>query len=102
LKLLLILALVALLIWFAYRRLRPYLQLLRQLIGVLKGTIEAGSRTQSELRRDGENAESKLVRCAACNTWIPQSRAFNANAVSYCSRACLQKAPKVGRRKAAG
>jgi hypothetical protein len=99
LKYLLTAALVALLIWLIYRRLRPYIQMLRQFISAVRGTIETG--TQSELHRDTQNAESKLVRCANCDTWVPQARAFGANSAFYCSRVCLELAAKIRRRKAA-
>jgi hypothetical protein len=101
-KLLLVLALLALLVWFLYRRLRPYIQILRQFLGVFKGTIDAGSHSSpGEFRQDSQIADSKLVRCAECNTWIPLSRALNANSNSYCSRECLKKAPALRGRKTA-
>ena len=101
-KLLLVLALIALLVWLLYRRLRPYIQLLRQLLGVFKGTIDPGANSSpGEFRQDPQIANSKLVRCAECNTWIPLSRALNANSTSYCSRECLKKAPALRSRKTA-
>src|SRR5882762_3518441 len=100
LKYLLVLALIALLFWLLYRRLRPYIQILRQMIGIVGGTLGKNF-PQSEFGRTTPNAQSKLVRCAACNTWIPESRALNSDSSSYCSRACLRKAPAVKGRKAA-
>lgn len=101
-KLLLVLALVALLVWFLYRRLRPYIQILRQFLSVFKGTIDSGANSSpGEFRQDSQIANSKLVRCAECNTWTPLSRALNANNSSYCSRECLKKAPAVRGRKTA-
>jgi hypothetical protein len=102
LKFLFTAALVALLLWLLYRRLRPYIQILRQVLGVVKGTLDAGSKSQTTVDRGSENSQSKLVRCSACATWIPMSRALYANSASYCSQACLQKAPKVRGRKTAG
>jgi hypothetical protein len=97
LKYLLVLALIALLFWLAYRRLRPYIQTLRQMLGILRGTLGKPPAVQSEFGRSART-ENKLVRCSACNTWIPPARALHSNATSYCSKACLQKAPAVKRR----
>jgi len=67
LKFLLLLALIALLIWFLYRRLRPYIQLLRQVLGAFKGTIDLGSKSATgEFRQNSQKADNRLVRCAAC------------------------------------
>jgi hypothetical protein len=101
LKYLLLLALIALLFWLLYRRLRPYIQILRKVIGILAGAFDKNSTSQSQWRRVAPDAENRLVRCAACDTWIPQRRALNADSASYCSRECLQKAPATKRRKAA-
>jgi hypothetical protein len=95
-------ALVVLLLWLLYRRLRPYLQLLRQVVGAFTGTLAAAAQSQAEVRRDPQGSASKLVRCAACSTWVPLNRALQANSSTYCSESCLLKAPKVKGRKTAG
>lgn len=101
-KLLLVLALVALLVWFLYRRLRPYIEILRRFLSVFKGTLDPGSHSSTDgFGQDSRIASSKLVRCAECNTWIPLSRALNADSNSYCSRECLKKAPALRGRKTA-
>ena len=101
-KLLFVLALIALLIWLLYRRLRPYIQLLRQFLRAFRGTIDLNSSSPTgEFRQGGPNLDSKLVRCGHCNTWIPLSRALNANSSAFCSPACLKQAPTVKQRKTA-
>ena len=95
-------ALVALLLWLLYRRLRPYIQMLRQVLRAFTGALDATSESQSGLGQRGETSASKLVRCASCSTWIPMNRALHANSSSYCSQVCLRKAPKVKGRKTAG
>jgi hypothetical protein len=100
LKYLLVSALIALLFWLAYRWLRPYIRTLRKMLGILRGTLGKPPASQSEFGRSART-ENKLVRCAACKTWIPQGRVLHSNAASYCSKACLQKAPAVKRRKEA-
>jgi len=90
LKYLLVLALVALLAWFLYRRLRPYLQLARQFLSAFKGTLDLGTRASNdEFGEDLRNARSKLVRCVGCNTWVPLNRALHSNSDYFCSNACL-------------
>jgi hypothetical protein len=101
LKLLLVLALIALLIWLLYRRLRPYLQVLRQVLSAIKGNINPGGASAGAFGQGAGHADSRLVRCAACDTWIPFSRALNAGSNSYCSKACLKQAPAVKKRKTA-
>jgi hypothetical protein len=102
LKFLLVLALLALLIWLLYRRLRPYIKMLRQILGALKGTADLGSQSSpGEFASHTQKTDTRLIRCAACKTWIPLSRALNANSESYCSSACVKKAPAGKRRKAA-
>ncbi len=101
-KLLIVLALIALLGWLLYRRLRPYIQLVGRVLGALRGTIDTRENTRAgEFGHDPQLAKSKLVRCSECNTWIPLSRAFSANSTSYCSRECLKKAPAVRDRRTA-
>ena len=102
LKLLLVLALLALLVWLLYRRLRPYIQLLKQVLTAFKGAIDPGSQSSSaEFGQHTQKADTKLVRCAKCNTWIPLSRAINLDSHSYCSSICLKKTPKIRRNKVA-
>jgi Sec-independent protein translocase protein TatA len=103
LKYLLVLALIALLVWFLYRRLRPYIQLVRQFLGAFKGTLDLGSRSSDgDLGEDLQSARSRLVRCRECNTWVPMNRAIQASSDYYCSTGCLKKAPATKRRKTAG
>ena len=38
-------------------------------------------------------ANERLLRCAACGTWMPASRAVSLRAgATYCSHACLERA----------
>ena len=91
---LILLATVALLV---YWRLRPYIRAARRFLGVVREVRGMGApnpssdlpRAESRSRVPGE----KLVRCAACGTWMPASRAvlLRATGVSYCSHACLER-----------
>lgn len=77
---LLVLALLLLLVWRATMLLleRARLGAERQVRGTGRGTAA-----------DGE----ELVRCAACGTRVPASRAVDGDAGRYCSEACRSRAP---------
>ena len=95
LKAALILGIITVLALLVYRALRPYLKLIRQFIQTVRYFQQANPQPPSA-RREGE----KLIKCAACDTWIPESRALHANGSEYCSRVCLQRA--AGRSRKAG
>ncbi|HEX6202773.1 MAG TPA: PP0621 family protein [Thermoanaerobaculia bacterium] len=78
----LVLALVVLLLWRATM--------------LLLGRLGAGPERQVRGRRGGPGAAARgeeLVRCAACGTRVPVSRALSAAAGSFCSEACRRAAP---------
>lgn len=79
-----------------YWRLRPYIRMVRRFLGVMRdvrGASESGLRAAPQ--RESVKASSEpLVRCAACGTWLPSTRAvkLRASKSSYCSHACLERA----------
>ena len=103
-----ILAILALVAFLVYWRLRPYLRAARRFIGVLREVNRVRtSAAQSDLPRQNRRAPAaaeKLVRCAACGTWLPASRAVSLRAgTTYCSHACLERAadsPRKARKSA--
>ena len=92
------LALLALLLFILYWRLRPYIRGGRRLLGVVREvnrmrTSAAQSDIPRRPARGAAAAGERLVRCAACGTWMPASRAVSLRAGStYCSHACLERA----------
>lgn len=97
-KYLFVLGLFAAVTFLVYWRLRPYIRGLRRFLGAVR-----------ELRRVNEGASAggfpsrqaspkkaandKLLRCAACGTWMPASRAVSLRrGATYCSHACLERA----------
>jgi hypothetical protein len=95
-----------LLLFWRFRRYLPVVRqifsLTRQLYRVTRktGSVEPAA---SPKRSDGE----RLVRCAACGTWIPADRAIQlrSKASVYCSTSCLENAaaqPQPARRSAKG
>ncbi len=101
-KYLIIGALLALVFLLIYSRLRPYIELLRKVSFALRGTLDTNS---SATPLGGSiKTENKLVRCVACDTWIPAQRAIGAGSKmsEYCSRECLEKAATGKKRKLAG
>jgi hypothetical protein len=84
-------------------RLRPYIHGARRLVGALREVrrMQQGGAADFELPKKSKGKRSKrkaalnerLVRCAACGTWTPASRAVSLNAgATYCSHACLERA----------
>ena len=86
-KVVLILGVLIILALLVYRALRPYLKLIRQFVQAVRYFQQPNTRRTSA-RREGE----RLVKCAACDTWIPESRALHGNMNDYCSTACLDRA----------
>ena len=102
-KYLIILGLLVLIGGLIYWRIRPYIIVVRRVLGVLRGAQITGvlrdeaadfSRRPTEARTGSRGTSGeKLTRCAACGTWLPASRALTLrhSTVSYCSPACLER-----------
>lgn len=95
-KYLVVLALFALVVGYAYWRLRPYIRGARRVLATLREV----KRMQEAARPPDAAKESKpkavanerLVRCAACGTWTPASRAVKlGGGATYCSHTCLER-----------
>jgi hypothetical protein len=88
-KYLIIAAVVAFVFVVAYSRVRPYLVLIRKIVSSLNASVTLGSPAQSS----NSSLENKLVKCAGCETWIPEDRALNLRkgTAIYCSPECLEK-----------
>ena len=101
-KLLIVLAVLGVIFLLIYLRLRPYIRMARQMLGVAREVGRAAGQTNvpsTAVRSAGD----RLVRCAACETWVPASRALQLRSTSaaYCSTACLESRAEGDRRKAA-
>ena len=95
-KYLLVLALFAVVAFMAYWRMRPFIRGVRRFLGVLRevNRMSAGA-PQNLPRRQPKGAPGeRLVRCAACGTWMPASRAvtLRTTGATYCSHSCLERA----------
>lgn len=93
-KYLVIAVLVGLVFYLLYRRLRPYIALLRKIIGIASGILETPAEKPKTV------TSNKLTRCEACGTWVPENRALTpgpGNAF-YCSSKCLDSASSVKRK----
>jgi hypothetical protein len=103
LKLLIILGIFAVVLLLIYLRLRPYIRMARQMFGVANDVRRVVREEPANASGRG-GAGDKLVRCDACRTWIPSSRAvkLRSSNASYCSHACLESAAEGSKRKAAG
>ncbi|HEX8354030.1 MAG TPA: hypothetical protein VF611_14075 [Pyrinomonadaceae bacterium] len=93
---------------YAYWRLRPYIRGARRLFGALRevNRVRAGARASDLPAQEKRKAAAneRLLRCAACGTWMPASRAVSLRAgATYCSHACLERAadsPRKARKSA--
>jgi hypothetical protein len=85
LKYLVVIALLALLLFLLYRRLRPYIKSLRQILDVIQQFQKGGSAAGPQAGAE------KLVRCATCGIWIPASRALTSRSeIVFCSTKCRE------------
>lgn len=96
-KILLILFLLTVVGTLIYLRLRPYLAFARRLFGVVRTARRLNVNDLSSVaatKRAPAQTNEALVRCAACGTWLPTSRAliFRATNDAYCSAACMERA----------
>jgi hypothetical protein len=107
-KYLFVLLLFTVVVAYAYWRLRPYIRGARRLIGALRDVRRVrGGASEFDLPKKSKGKKSKrkaalnerLVRCSACGTWTPASRAVSLQAgATYCSHACLERAADSPRR----
>ena len=102
-KYLFVLSLLALAAFAVYWRLRPYIRGVRRFLGVVREVNRMSARTQTGVPRENRQTRApseKLVRCAACGTWIPAASAvaLRATGATYCSHACLERAADSPRR----
>jgi hypothetical protein len=91
LKYLVVIALAGLLLLLLYRKLSPYLLRLRDFIHAMRQfqAQTTGSKNHSE--------PEKLICCATCGVWVPQTRALAAagsSGLCYCSDECLRRRRK--------
>jgi hypothetical protein len=107
-KYLFVLAFLVLAALLIYWRLRPYIRAARRFLGVVREVNRVRtSAAQSDLPRRSVRetaASERLVRCAACGTWMPASRAVSLrDGTTYCSHDCLERAadsPRAARKSA--
>ena len=96
-KYLFVLGLFAAVAFIIYWRLRPYIRGLRRFLGAVRevrsmreGVSPGGFQRQASPKKA---ANDKLMRCAACGTWMPASRAVSLRGgATYCSHSCLERA----------
>ena len=86
-KYLVVIALLALLLVFLYRRLRPYLKSARDFLKTVRQVQQA---VTSQMRQK-TGAPEKLIQCARCGIWVPETRALSApyGSALYCSAECV-------------
>lgn len=93
-KILFVLGLLLVLAVLVYRTLRPVIKLVRQFVQTVRHVQKVSVKEPAP-----RSGAERLLQCATCNTWIPQSRALAANSASYCSPDCLKRGRVTQRRK---
>jgi hypothetical protein len=84
LKYFLVIALLAFLGFLLYRKLRPYLRSLRQIIDTIRQFQSAIVNQKSP-----DAKTQKLVRCETCGTWVPAGRTLpGSDGRVFCSVEC--------------
>jgi hypothetical protein len=95
-KYLFVLGLFAVVAFLVYWRLRPYIRSVRRFLGVVREMNRMRGGTQSDIphtKKPKAASNERLVRCAACGTWMPASRAVSLRSgATYCSHSCLERA----------
>ncbi len=98
-KYLFIIILFAAVAFFIYWRLRPYLKMARSVLGFVRDVRRMSTEARDASPRNQQGIESgeKLVRCSACATWFPASRAITLRSAkeTFCSHDCIERS--VGR-----
>ena len=86
-----------------YWRLRPYIAMIRRILGIVREARRMSEPREPSSRAAGEAGE-RLVRCDACGIWTPAARAIKlrSSASSYCSHTCLENAATGSSRKRVG
>lgn len=93
-KLFIILILLVIFLALLYLRLRPYIKMARRMFGIVRDARGMSQNAVVQPLRSETVADNKLVRCDACGTWIPASRAvrLRTQTAAYCSHECLERA----------
>lgn len=103
-----IFVLLAIFAGLLYFRLRPYIKMARRMFGIARDVrnMSRGERPAQPLRSEAAATSDQLLRCDACGTWTPASRAvkLRSSRATYCSHACLEASAATGsnKRKTAG
>jgi hypothetical protein len=106
-KYLIVLLLLAAVLGLVYWRLRPYIQLVRRFLGVVREVNQMRPPAPDGMPGRGagrvpadRTPTGQLVRCAVCGTWVAESRAvtLRATKTTYCSHSCLERAADGPRR----
>ncbi len=94
-KLFILLIIIVFVCAFIFMRLRPYLQLARRILNLVRdkgrNNININAATSSAQR--ARAAAGKLSRCSTCGIWIPSPRALTlrSSTAVFCSHECLEQ-----------
>lgn len=91
-KLLIVLIILVIFLALLYLRLRPYIKMARRMFGIARDVRGMSRNEPVQPLRAESVADNRLVRCNACGTWTPASRAvkLRSSSATYCSHECLE------------
>jgi hypothetical protein len=109
LKYLIILGVIALIIYLLLLwRMRRYFPVVRQIFSITRSLYRMTKGAEGVVppvvaTKQREHERESLVRCAACETWIPSGRAIRVGSKTpvYCSTTCLENAAAQPSRRSA-
>ena len=75
-------------------RYRKQIAAMLQVWRMLKSIKQATRPTENQINSE-KAVNSRLVNCAKCGTWVPESNALKLRNTFYCSAACVERSAKV-------
>lgn len=93
LVLIILLLVVALFIFYRYRR---QIQTVMHIWRMFKQLREQTKPPEKQIEKRNSEKETALVRCSRCGKWISQDNALNLRSKTfYCSSVCMEKAAEI-------
>ena len=76
-------------------RYRKQIAAMLQVWRMLKSMKQATRPTENQINSSEKAVNARLVNCAKCGTWVPESNALKLRNTFYCSAACVERPVEV-------
>ena len=87
---LVILLVIAVLLGLTAFRYRRQIAAMLQVWRMLKSMRQAGRPAENRIDNSERGVNTKLVNCAKCGSWVPESNAIKLRGTHFCSSSCLE------------